>query len=102
MTMGKMIMTEIEIAIQIFLQSTKVNKKIINNGRINSANDKPSQVVLNARPLVFSKNLEIVVVAVWDISPWPDSLIKKIDKNKKATDEILENKKQEIASNAMT
>ena len=33
-------------------------------GKINSANDKPSQVVLNARPLVFSKNLEIVVVAV--------------------------------------
>ena len=28
--------------------------------------------------------------------------IKKIDKNKKATDEILENKKQEIASKAMT
>ena len=102
MTMGKIIITEIEIAIQIFLQSMKVNKKIINKGKINSANDKPSQVVLNARPLVFSKNLEIVVVAVWDISPWPDSLIKKIDKNKKATEEILENKKQEIANKAMT
>ena len=82
--------------------SNKLDKKIINKGKINSANDKPSQVVLNARPLVFSKNLDIVVVAVWDISPWPDNLIKKIDKNKKATDEILENKKQEIASNAMT
>ena len=64
MTMGKMIIIEIEIAIQIFLQSTKVNKKIINKGKINSANDKPSQVVLNARHLVFSKNLDIVVVAV--------------------------------------
>ena len=64
MTIGKMIIIEIEIAIQIFLQSIKVNKKIINNGKINSANDKPSQVVLNARPLVFSKNLDIVVVAV--------------------------------------
>ena len=102
MTIGKIIITEIEMAIQIYLQSIKVNKKITNNGKINSANDKPSQVVLNARPLVFSKNLYIVVVAVWDISPWPDNLIKKIDKNKKATDEILENKKQEIASNAMT
>ena len=102
MTKGKIIITEIEIAIQIFLQSIKVNKKIINNGKINSANDKPSQVVLNARPLVLSKNLEIVVVAVWDISPWPDNLIKKIDKNKKATEEILENKKLEIASKAIT
>ena len=100
--MGKMITTEIEIATQIFLQSTKVNKKIINKGKINSAKDKPSQVVLNARPLVFSKNLEIVVVAVWDISPWPDNLIKKIEKNKKTTEEILENKKQEIASKAIT
>ena len=53
MTIGKIIITEIEIAIQIFLQSIKVNKKIINNGKINSASDKPSQVVLNARPLVF-------------------------------------------------
>jgi len=102
MTMGKMIIIEIEIATQIFLQSIKVNKKIINKGKINSAKDKPSQVVLKARPLVFSKNLEIVVVAVCDISPCPDSLIKKIDKNKKATDEILENRKQEIANKAIT
>ena len=79
-----------------------VGKKIVNKGKINSANDKPSQVVLNARPRVFSKNLEIVVVAVWDISPWPDSLIKKIEKNKKTIDEILENKKQEIANKAIT
>ena len=102
MTMGKMIITKIEIAIQIFLQSINVNKKIINIGKINSANDNPSQVILNARPLVFSKNLDIVVVAVWDISPCPDNLIKKIDKNKKATEEILENKKQEIANRAIT
>ena len=38
-----MIIIKIEIAIQIFLQSIKVNKKIINIGKINSANDKPSQ-----------------------------------------------------------
>ena len=35
MTKGKIIITEIEITIQIFLQSIKVNKKIINNGKIN-------------------------------------------------------------------
>ena len=64
MTIGKMIITEIEIAIQIFLHTIQVNKKIIYKGKINSAPDKPSQVVLSARPLVFSKNLEIVVVAV--------------------------------------
>ena len=52
------------MAIQIYLQSIKVNKKITNNGKINSANDKPSQVVLNARPLVFSKNLEIADIGV--------------------------------------
>ena len=72
------------------------------NGKINSDKDKPSQVMLNARPLVFSKNLDIVVVAVWDISPCPDNLIKKIEKNKKITDEILENKKQEIANKTTT
>jgi hypothetical protein len=44
----------------------------------------------------------MVVVAVWDINPCPDSLIKKIEKNKNIIDEILENKKQEIASNAIT
>ena len=56
--------TKIEINIQIFLQSKNVSKKIISKGKINSANDKPSQVVLNALPLLFSKNLAIVVVAV--------------------------------------
>ena len=45
-------------------EKKKVNKKIISNGNINSAKDKPSQVVLNAFPLLFSKNLAIVVVAV--------------------------------------
>ena len=95
-------MTKIEIASQIFLQSMIVNKKITNNGRMNSAKERPSHVALKALPLLLSKNLDIVVVAVWDINPWPDNLIKKIEKNKKTTDEILENKKQEIASKAMT
>ena len=79
-----------------------VNKKTINKGRINSAKDNPNQVVLNALPLLLSKYLEIVVVAVCDINPWPDSLIKKIEKNKKIIEEILENKKQEIANNTIT
>ena len=40
MTIGKIIITKIEIDIQIFLQSINVNKNTINNGKINSANDK--------------------------------------------------------------
>jgi hypothetical protein len=42
------------------------------------------------------------VVAVCDIKPCPDSLIKKIPKNKKIIDEIFENKKQEIANKIIT
>ena len=53
-------------------------------------------------PLDFVKYLEIVVVAVWDIMPWPENLIKKIAINKKNIDEILEKKKQENASNKIT
>ena len=87
---------------QIFLHSIIVNKKIINKGRINSAKDKPNQEALKALPLLFSKYLEIVVEAVCDINPCPDNLIKKIEKNKKTTDEIFENKKQEIANNIIT
>jgi hypothetical protein len=99
---GSMKITKIEIDNQMFLHSIIVNKKTINNGRINSAKDRPSQVVLKALPLLLSKYLEMVVVAVWDINPCPDNLIKKIEKNKNIIDEILENKKQEIASNAIT
>jgi hypothetical protein len=61
---GSIIITKNEIDIQIFLQSRKVSKKTINNGKINSAKDKPNQVVLKALPLLFSKNLDIVVLAV--------------------------------------
>ena len=99
---GNTKITKIEIDIQIFLQSKNVSKKIINNGKINSAKDKPNQVVLKALPLLFSKNLAIVVVAVWDINPCPESLIKKIEQNKKNIDEILEKTKQEIANSAIT
>ena len=99
---GRTTITKIEVNIQIFLQSIRVNKKMINIGKINSAKDNPNHTVLSALPLLFSKNLAIVVVAVWDINPWPESLIKKIEKNKKNTDEILENKKQEMANKAIT
>ena len=95
-------MTKIEIDNQMFLHSITVNKKTISNGRINSARDKPSQVILKALPLLFSKYLEIVVVAVCDINPCPESLIKKIEKKRKTTDEILENKKQEIDNRIIT
>ena len=42
-----------------------------------------------------AKNLEIVVVAVWDIKPCPEKLIKNIEINKKVIDEIFEKKKHE-------
>ena len=62
---------------------------------MNSAVERPNQPVLNALPLDFVKYLEIVVVAVWDIIPCPENLIKKIAMNKKVIDEIFEKKKQE-------
>ena len=62
---------------------------------MNSPKDKPNHPMLNALPLDFVKNLEIVVVAVWDIIPCPENLIKKIPKNKKIIEDILEKKKQE-------
>ncbi len=74
----------------------------MSTGNINSADDNPNHAVLNAFPLDFVKYLEIVVVAVWDIIPWPENLIKRIAKNKNITDEILEKKKQENASNTIT
>ena len=79
-----------------------VNKKTINTGKINSAVDKPNQQVLKAFPLDFVKYLEIVVVAVWDIIPWPENLIKKIATNKKTIDEILEKKKHENERSKVT
>ena len=69
---------------------------------MNSAEDKPNQIMLNALPLDFVKYLEIVVVAVWDINPCPENLIKKIPKKSRITDEILEKKKQEIERTIVT
>ena len=71
-------------------------------GRINSAEDKPNQIILNARPLDFVKYLEIVVDAVWDIIPWPENLIRNIATNKKTTDEIFEKKKLENERSIVT
>ena len=58
--------------------------------------------MLNALPLDFIKYLEMVVEAVWDINPWPENLIKKIATNKKATDDILEKKKEEKDKSIVT
>ena len=69
---------------------------------MNSAEDKPNQIMLNALPLDFIKYLEMVVEAVWDINPWPENLIKKIATNKKATDDILEKKKEEKDKSIVT
>ena len=65
---------------------------MINTGNINSAVDNPNHPVLKAFPLDLVKYLEIVVVAVWDINPWPENLIKKIAINKKVIDETVEKK----------
>ena len=79
----------------MFCQVVMVNKKTIKTGRINSAVERPNQQVLKAFPRDFVKYLEIVVVAVWDINPWPENLIKNTAINKKAIVEIFEKKKQE-------
>ena len=44
----------------------------------------------------------MVVVAVWDIIPWPENLIKKIAINKKIIDEIFEKKKHENERSKVT
>ena len=69
---------------------------------MNSAEDKPNQIMLNALPLDFVKYLEIVVEAVWDIKPCPENLIKKIAINRKATDDVLEKKKEENDKSKVT
>ena len=69
---------------------------------MNSAEDKPNQIMLNAFPLDFVKYLEIVVEAVWDINPCPENLIKNIAINKKATDDVLEKKNEEKDKSIVT
>ena len=69
---------------------------------MNSAEDKPNQIMLNALPLDFVKYLEMVVEAVWDINPCPENLIKKIATNRKATEDVLEKKKEENDKSIVT
>ena len=69
---------------------------------MNSAEDKPNKIMLNALPLDFVKYLEMVVEAVWDINPCPENLIKKIATNRKATDDVLEKKKEENDKSIVT
>tara|TARA_B100001029_G_scaffold83434_1_gene68442 strand:- start:96 stop:491 length:396 start_codon:yes stop_codon:yes gene_type:complete len=95
MKTGKKINTKSDIINQMFCQLVRVKRNTINTGKINSAEDNPNQPTLNALPLDFVKYLEIVVVAVWDIIPCPENLIKKIPMNKKTTEDTLEKKKQE-------
>jgi hypothetical protein len=89
---GSINIIKIDIISQISFHSTIINKKIINMGKINSARDSPNHVMLSALPLLLSKYLDIVVEAVCDIKPCPENLIKKIEKNNKLIDEILENR----------
>ena len=58
--------------------------------------------MLNAFPLDLVKYLEMVVVAVWDIMPWPENLIKKIPINNRGIEDIIEKKKHENASSKIT
>ena len=69
---------------------------------MNSAVDKPNQIVLRAFPLDFVKYLEIVVDAVWDIIPWPENLMRNIEINSIEIDVIFEKKKHENANNMIT
>ena len=94
--------TNKDIDIQIIFQSNLESKKITRTGNINSAVDKPNQLVLNAFPRDLVKYLEIVVVAVWDIIPCPENLIKNIAINKNEIDDILEKKNVENDNNKIT
>ena len=69
---------------------------------MNSADDNPNQIVLRAFPLDLSKNLEIVVVEVWLINPWPENLIKNIPMDKKIILLIKEKNKVEKNNNKIT
>ena len=58
--------------------------------------------ILQIDILDLVKYLEIVVVAVWDIIPWPENLIKNIAINNSGTEDIFEKKKDENESNKIT
>ena len=92
---GKKINTKIDIEIHILCQLITVNRYTVKTGKINSAVERPNQPVLKAFPLDLVKYLEIVVVAVCDIIPCPENLIKNIAANKNVTDDIFEKIKHE-------
>ena len=69
---------------------------------MNSADESPNQIVLSAFPLDLSKNLEIVVVDVWLIKPWPENLIKNIPIDKKIILLMKEKNKDEKNNNKIT
>ena len=75
---------------------------VTKTGKINSAEDNPNQIVLSALPRVLLKNLEIVVVAVWLIKPWPENLNKKIPNANKYISSIKEKNKLDRNSKKIT
>ena len=91
-----------EINCQTVRQEKSDIKNTIKIGSINSAEDKPNQIALKDLPLLLEKYLDIAVVAVWDINPWPENLIKKIAITNKYTFEINEKKKVEKNSRKIT
>ena len=99
---GKIINVDKEIICQIDLQDKKDKRNIVNIGKINSAVDKPNQTALKAFPLLWLKYLDIVVVEVWDINPWPENLIKKTPSIKRYRLFIKEKKKLENINNKIT
>ena len=101
-TSGKNNITKIEIPCQTTLQEYIAKRYVTSNGKINSADDNPNQIILNAFPLDLSKNLEIVVVDVWLISPWPENLIKKIPRVSKKILFIKEKVNDETNSKNIT
>ena len=58
--------------------------------------------MLKAFPRDFVKYLDTVVVAVWDIMPWPENLIRNIAKNNIKVDDMVEKKKLENDNNKIT
>ena len=77
-------------------------KYITKIGNINSAVDKPIQIVLRALPLDLSKYLEMAVDEVWLIKPCPENLIKKIPKANKKILSIKEKINDDINKSAIT
>ena len=77
-------------------------KKTIVMGIINSAAESPNHVTLSALPLFKSKYLEMLVVAVCDINPWPDNLKRKMPTNNNRILVMKEKKIEEKNSREIT